>query len=300
MLGMGLILTLGSGLGWVASDGLRKRLANNVPAMYLAVWLAVGQLILLLLAAPILIAIGGLGGWSEWRVELSYWQYAVPTFLCTAIGHVLFLRALKVSDLGLTIPYLSFSPIFVLVFAIVFLQEWPTPIALVGLLIVAVGAFFLNPARTNGLTQKTESAGFKQGAVLMLSTAVFWSAAAAFDKAALAHSSFLTHLILLLASTVILLLLTQLVVKPLRTHQGASLSWSVLTVVCLTMLGALALQLGAYVYWDVAYVEAVKRSIGLIGSVVVGTAVFKEANLGKRLIAVVVMAAGTAFIILGG
>ena len=41
------------------------------------------------------------------------------------------------------------------------------------------------------------------------------------------------------------------------------------------MLGALALQLGAYVYWDVAYVEAVKRSIGLIGSVVVvGVACF--------------------------
>ena len=126
MFGMGLILALSSGFGWVASDALRKRLANNVPAMSLAVWLAVGQLALLLVAAPILIALGNLGGWSEWRVEFSYWQYALPTFLCTAIGHVLFLQALKVSDLGLTIPYLSFSPIFVLVFAIIFLQEYFT------------------------------------------------------------------------------------------------------------------------------------------------------------------------------
>ena len=300
MFGMGLILALSGGFGWVASDALRKRLANDVPAMSLAVWLAVGQLALLLVAAPILIALGNLGGWSEWRVEFSYWQYALPTFLCTAIGHVLFLQALKVSDLGLTIPYLSFSPIFVLVFAIVFLQEWPTPIALLGLLIVAVGAFFLNPARTNGDTSTVDRAGFQKGAVLMVCTAVCWSAAAAFDKAALAHSSFLTHLILLLASTVVLLLLTQLMFKRLRGHQQGSLSWFLLTLVCIAMVGALALQLAAYVYWDVAYVEAVKRSIGLVGAVIVGTAVFKEANLGKRLLAVVVMASGTALIILGG
>ena len=300
MFGMGLVLTCAASLGWVAADALRKRLASDIPAMQLAVWLSAGQLVILLLLTPVLLWQGELGGWSEWQLASAYWQYALPTFVCTSVGHVLFLRALRISDLGLTIPYLSFSPIFVMLFAILFLDEWPTTIALSGLLVVALGAFFLNPMRLRQDTQTSVNGGYKRGAAFMLGTAVFWSAAAAFDKAALQHASFLTHLVLLLGSTVVILGITQQFTVTNQASKVENTSAPALVMVCCTMLAALALQLAAYVYWDVAYVEAVKRALGLVGSVVAGTVFFKEGQPMQRLSSVVVMALGTALIILGG
>lgn len=294
----GLLLTLVCGLGWVISDALRKRLANDADPLSLAVWLAGGQLLLLIIVCPVLLWVGGLGTWSEWRLASSYWWYAVPTFMCTAVGHVFFLKSLRVSDLGLTIPYLSFSPIFVMVCAVLFLDEYPTFLALVGVCTVALGAFALNRPQSSSPGAQEMHSGARKGAVFMLITAVCWSAAAALDKGALNHSSALTHLVLLLLSTVMLLEFFRRVWPSDSVAKGAVVEWAPLILVCCVMTGALALQLTAYTYWDVAYVEAVKRAMGLLGSVLVGALMFHEKGGRKRLSAVVVMAIGTGLIIL--
>ena len=65
------------------------------------------------------------------------------------------------------------------------------------------------------------------------------------------------------------------------------------------MLLSLAVQFGAYAYWDVAYVEAIKRAIGLICSVMFGAFIFKESNAMSRLPAVIAMAIGSACVLLG-
>ena len=302
MFGMGMVFAFACSLGWVASDALRKRLSTQCLPMDLAVWLSAGQLLILMVLVPILLSIGGLGSWSTWHLASDYWYYALPTFIFTAIGHVLFLRALHVSELGLTIPYLSFSPIFVMLFAMMFLQEWPTSLALVGLLTVALGAFFLNPSRRGQGEGDKTSADFRDGALSMLATAICWSAAAAFDKAALKHASSLVHLLLLLVSTVLILGIARMLHH--REGDGSkpsqTMELSVVFIVCFTMLIALALQFAAYSYWDVAYVEAVKRAVGLVGSVVVGNLFFQEHQLKKRLVAVAVMAVGTTLILIGG
>lgn len=297
MLSTGILLTLVCGLCWVVSDALRKRLTSTADALSLAVWLAGGQLLLLLIVVPMLLWIGGLGTWSEWRLAPSYWLYALPTFICTAVGHVFFLKSLRISDLGLTIPYLSFSPIFVMVCAALFLQEYPTFLALVGVCVVALGAFVLNQPILSSDAGRRSNVGARKGALFMIITALCWSAAAAFDKGALRHSSALTHLVLLLVSTVLFLEIFRRWWSTDSRQSRDVIDLGPLIWVCCIMTGALGLQLTAYTYWDVAYVEAVKRAIGLVGSVLVGTLMFDEKGLRKRLLAVVVMSIGTGLII---
>ncbi|MGB0646564.1 MAG: EamA family transporter, partial [Bradymonadia bacterium] len=136
------------------------------------------------------------------------------------------------------------------------------------------------------------------GALLMLSTAVLWSAGAAFDKAALKHASPLTHLALLLGSSVLILhLVRTLFIR--EPKASFTVSWKPLFLVCATMLISIALQLAAYSHWEVAYIETIKRAIGLVGSVTLGALIFKERGFRRRLFSVCVMAIGTTILILG-
>ncbi len=298
MLSVGIGLAVASSLGWVTADVMRKQLATDLPPLVLAVRLALYQALLMLVAVPLILATPSLGVWSQWEIAPSYWLAALPTFLCTALGHITFLRAIQRSDLGLTIPYLSFSPIFVMAFATVFLQEMPTSMGLVGIIIVVLGAFLLNPSRGSDKAAKTQGSEDRLGAILMLITAMLWSAGAAFDKVALRHSSPLAHLTLLLVSSFCILAVTNLFVRQDK-EGGTDLSrWPAL-IACAVMLLSLGLQLAAYAYWDVAYVETIKRAIGLVGSVALGALIFKERGLRRRLAAVGVMTIGTTILILG-
>ena len=63
---------------------------------------------------------------------------------------------------------------------------------------------------------------------------------------------------------------------------------------------AMVFQLSAYHFIDVAYVETVKRAVGVIASVAIGTLYFGEGDPARRLLAAAVMAAGVAMVILSG
>lgn len=298
MLSVGIGLTVASSLGWVTADVMRKQLASNLPPLLLAVRLALYQALLMLIAVPVILSVPSLGVWSEWTLMPSYWLAALPTFLCTALGHITFLRSIQLSELGLTIPYLSFSPIFVMTFAAIFLEETPSTMGLIGIIIVVLGAFLLNPNQGSAIKSAGLSSNVRIGALLMLITAMLWSAGAAFDKVALRHSSPLAHLTLLLWISFFILATTNLFVGQ-REHTGTTLSQRPALIACAVMLISLGLQLAAYAHWDVAYVETVKRAIGLVGSVTLGALVFKERGLKRRLVAVGVMTFGTAVLILG-
>lgn len=293
---MGLFLTFICSIAWVASDAMRKHLSDRTPPFVLASRLAIGQALCLFIVIPVLFFAKPLDGWSEFEISDGYLLWALPSFLATAAGHLFFLGALKVSQLGLTIPFLSFSPLFVMLFAWLVLGETPSWQACVGLSVVTFGAYALNPSRTvKGKTD--EQSAFAKGAALMTLTAVSWSAAAAFDKAAMEYATPLTHLTcLLISSAVILGMLAKF--KSRSPETKTTHKW-VLPLVCLVMCCALALQLGAYHFWQVAYVETTKRALGLIGAVTVGYFVFKEGHIKQRLGAVSLMSLGVGLVILG-
>ncbi len=299
---IGFLLATVCSVGWSVADAMRKGLANQMQPLQLAVLLAGFQLLMGVCIAPILISFTELGGWSTIHIEAGYWPYALTTYAFTAAGHLYFFKALRASDLSLTIPFLSFSPVFVLGLGILLLNEWPATLALLGIVAITGGTFWLNRAskpKSSSVHTEDQAQSYKRGRFAMLVTAGCWSVAIVFDKAALAYTTPLTHLLGLLAATFILLSLfgrrdlATSVMAVTKTHGGR------LLLVALLMMAALGLQLAAYAYWNIAYVEAIKRAIGLLSSLALGVLFFKETDPLRRLPAVLVLAIGSTLVILG-
>ena len=133
----------------------------------------------------------------------------------------------------------------------------------------------------------------------MLVTAGCWSLAIVFDKAALAYTTPLTHLLGLLAATFILLGIFGRRTMARSVVSGIRRYWGRLLLVALLMMVSLGLQLAAYHYWNIAYVEAIKRAFGLMSSLALGVFFFNEQDPFRRLPAVLVLAIGSTLVILG-
>ena len=134
----------------------------------------------------------------------------------------------------------------------------------------------------------------------MLGVACLWSISVAFDKRALEYSSPMSH-------AAVLALTGWLILETFRRRRSSAsmvertrpvFGLLMGTTVVITL--ALLAQLWAYHYVNVAYVEAIKRSLGMVGSVLVGWWFFQESSVGRRIAAVGAMAAGVCLILLGG
>ena len=63
---------------------------------------------------------------------------------------------------------------------------------------------------------------------------------------------------------------------------------------------AMVLQLTSYAYIDVAYVETIKRAVGVCAAIMVGYLVFGEEDLWRRMLGALIMSVGVALILFAG
>lgn len=310
---LGILLGVASALMWAALDAMRKSISAEVSPSGLLVGLHLPQV-------PLLIGLLLLG-WSRggapedpWTVMLGAgpptgWfgaNYLVPAGISLAlalVSNVLFLRAVRLSPLSLTIPYLSFTPIFSALGALALYGESPTPWGWVGIAVVSVGAFLLNPGeREDGLLAPVKALWTERGSLYMLGVALCWSATAIYDRQASGLTSASWHALMLtlgiLACVVTYRVGRDRSLAPLgeelRHRTGFQFGAGAL------LLGAMVVQMTAYHILGVGYVETLKRAIGVVGAIVVGFVVFGETDLGQRLVAAAFIAVGVAILILGG
>jgi uncharacterized membrane protein len=57
---------------------------------------------------------------------------------------ILYVKAIKLSPLSLTIPFLAVSPVFIILIAFILLGEFPDRSGLLGILLIVIGAYLLN------------------------------------------------------------------------------------------------------------------------------------------------------------
>ena len=298
---LGVLLAFSCALVWVTADGLRKHITSQFDAVELGVCLHGLQVPFL----AVLLTVPWVLPNSEWSAtafslefQSGYWLPAIPTLLCNAVANVLFLRALQLSDLSLSIPYLSLTPVFAMLTGWLVVGEVPTTLGLTGVMIIGFGALVLNPGKSStGRFQPIQTLLDEKGSLAMLGVAALWSLAVAFDKAAVHQSSPLAHAMTLAVSGTIILEMWRR-----RTPSRAFIArirngWRLVAVTAAIITAGMLLQLAAYAYIEVAYVEAIKRSMGLVGSVAVGWLFFRERHLSQRLLGVSVMAVGVCFIL---
>jgi drug/metabolite transporter (DMT)-like permease len=215
---------------------------------------------------------------------------ALLSIVLNMVSVTLQVKALSISPLSVTVPFLAFTPLFMLATSAIVLREVPDAKGLTGILLVAVGAYTIHLDRIRGgLLEPFRAIARERGSILMLVVAFIWSWTAVYDKVAVLASSpaFYTSFFSL-AFGVLYAPFLAFGLRRARPGPGVLprlfLLGAIGAAMILSQLVAIQLTLASYVI-------AVKRS-GMILSVVLGHVLFKEEHLRARLAGAVFMTLG--------
>ncbi len=282
-------LALGSAFFLATGDFLTKRYFSDLP---------VGQLILTRLAgfAPVCLLVLILAPLPSLQPSF-YWAagLAIPAEV-TAL--FLYLRAIQISPLALTMPFMALTPLLVIGTGWLFLEELPNSAGLAGLVLVVVGAYVLNLHQIRrGWAAPLLAVGKERGSLLILVVSALYAYTLSLGKVALAASSpwFMASaypLILAAVFVVVLAARRQLGWDWLRRP------WPALGV-GLCMAAMLVCHYWSLTQTPAAYMIAVKR-LSIIMAVLYGGVFLKEARLRQHLLASGLMVAGAVVILLLG
>jgi drug/metabolite transporter (DMT)-like permease len=211
------------------------------------------------------------------------------------IALLLYMRAIKISPLSLTLPFLSLTPVFLIGTSYIILGERPDRSGFIGIVLVVIGAYLLNVHTiSKGFFEPFRAIAKEQGSVLMIIVAFIFSIGACIGKIAVQHSD---PLFFSVVYSFLLSFFFYLVIS-FRTKHFYSKVFSrpilflligiLITIMIITHLNAVNLV-------EVAYMVSVKRLSILFGAIY-GVVFFKETNIKERLLGATVMVSGIVMI----
>ncbi|MBI5065113.1 EamA family transporter [Candidatus Woesearchaeota archaeon] len=210
---------------------------------------------------------------------------------------IFYMKGLKYSDLSITTPMLTFSPLLLLMTSYLFLGEVPKLLGIAGVVLIFIGSYALNLKETsNGFLGPFKALLKEKGPRYMLCVAVIWSIAANFDKIGVLSSSplvwsFSVNFFSTLAFFPIVFFHSK---KNLKTFKD---NIARLAPIGFSLALAVLFQMYAFQIALVAYVISVKR-LSVVMGVLWGYLIFKEKNIKQRLVGVLIMLVGVILIAL--
>jgi len=208
------------------------------------------------------------------------------------VSTLLYIKAIEISPLSLTMPFLALTPFYLLATSFILLGEVPSLHGAAGVCLLGVGAYLLNvrSVREGGIFAPFRAVYKERGSLMMMAVAAIFAFTSDFSKLAILHSSALFFAVFYLAAfsllfTPIALFLSR---KSLRSLKG-KMSGHVFVGASLAVTSVT--QNLAMVLAQVSYVVAVKRT-SLLFSIVFGHYLFREKDARHRLIGGAVMVAG--------
>ena len=237
---------------------------------------------------------------SDFTIDSNYYYiYYIPLITLGLLAFYLFLKVLKNSEISLTIPLLSFTPLFSSLYAFFILNETLSHMNYIGILIIVLGSLLLY-SKTFSLKDIFASpiALYKNhNAKLMLLVALIWSLTPVLDKKCLQYTDVYLHGYFQSIGWIIIIpyffLNKKISLSNLTNRNTKHLIAGIAiigSVVSLTQLIALT-------YNMVPILESFKRSIGIILSLVFGYYFFKEKVNFKKTISVIIMVSGLYLLI---
>lgn len=232
-------------------------------------------------------------------LDQTFWYCFLISIPLNGIAFFLHIRAIQISPLSLTLPYLSFTPVFMFVTGFLLLNELPNVWGVAGVCVITLGSYILNinPATYTPL-EPLRALLKEKGSLLMLLVAVMYSLASVLGKKAILHSSVmfftLTFFLALNICTLVFVRISRIGnIKTLLSRPRFG------TIAGLLLFLHLFCHGWAISMTKAVYMISVKRMSILFG-VIFGGLFFSEKQLNYRLIGAGLMVAGAATISLKG
>ena len=215
-------------------------------------------------------------------------------------AYILALRAIKVSPLTLTLPFLAVTPALAIITSSIILKERLSAVGIAGILLVVIGGYVLNIETIHmGILGPIKAILKERGSRYMIVAASIFSVTSVLGKQAINHSSAMFFAAIYFP--IITVFLSPIIF--LRYKKGLiRFNFSKKTLYLFLLLGFIWVLAGvshclAISLTDAAYMIAVKRSALFFG-VIYGALVFKESNIKERLLGVSIMFLGIVLIVL--
>jgi drug/metabolite transporter (DMT)-like permease len=225
----------------------------------------------------------------------QFWVALLIGGSINAVTTILYIKAIKVSDLSLTVPLVALTPLFMLLTSPLIVGEYPKLFDYIGILLIVAGSYLLNiKEKSQGYLAPFKALLKEPGPKFMLIVAFLWSITSNFDKIGVQNSSPIFWLFSLFGTMSVLLL-------PILLHKTPNPSRKILNQ--LPMLAAMGFfnaigvlcQMQALTLTLVVQVIAIKRTSVLMG-VLFGHFIFKEKDIQQRLLGAGIMVLGVFFI----
>ena len=290
-----ILVMLVASLGWATFDAARKHLSDRIPPVALVVLLMLGQVPVFAIWLGFSVATHGAPA-----VHSDYLAPALLSIAINVVANLLFLRAVNLSPLSLTIPMLSFSPAFSALLAwLPPLHETLTRYQAAGAALVILGALTLNAAgvATDGPGGFIRRLRSERGVPIMLVVALLFSLSSAVDKVAQAASSPPLHALVQCLGVGLVLLVVLLRRGQLSQLRAVLDNQPAFAGAIAAGATALGFQMSAFVMSPVSTVETVKRAIGMTAAQVVGRIAFGEPLTARKWVAVGLMSLGCLLIL---
>ena len=120
----------------------------------------------------------------------QFWIALIVGGTLNVVAIIQLMRAIQGSDLSLTIPFITFTPIFLLLTSPILVGEFPSALAVFGILFIVMGAYTLQIQEVHrGYFAPFSAILNEKGPRRMLSVAFIYSLTANFDKIGVLNSS---------------------------------------------------------------------------------------------------------------
>ncbi len=242
---------------------------------------------------------GDLFGVAAWHLSpgLTYTVYLTIDVLLVSVANILYFLALQVSPLSLCVPFLAFTPIFLIPTGFIMLRELPPATKILGVVLVFAGSVLMH-RRLFAVSWLAPVKAIVQepGSRYMLLVALIFSVTNPLEKKLVLISDVYTQAFAFgIGLCVFFLLLTLFRRENFSSGIRGNVAW-------VSAAGAmdgisLLLQFASYHYIDVVISVSIKRA-GIVLAVFFGWLFFRERGIPDKVIASSVMLAGVLIIYL--
>jgi drug/metabolite transporter (DMT)-like permease len=303
---IGLLLAAAMSVTNVMTDVWRKRALEKRELFPVTFWTRVAVTVVfglvlltqILRGVPVQIRPGGL---LFGMVQLD----PVPTFLIYLVLDVslitivmwLYFRALQISPLSMCIPFLAFTPVFLIPSTYIILGQKPQPIKLLGVLLIVAGSLAMHRTLfAVGWLAPVRAVIEYKGSRYMLIVALIFSLTNPLDAKLVAMSDVFTEAF---AYGIGLCLSFWILTRMQKGDFAAGARGNVKYIALAGVFDAVSLlfQLASYTYIPVVITVSIKRA-GIVLSVFAGWLFFRERGITDKVIAATVMFCGVLILYL--
>jgi drug/metabolite transporter (DMT)-like permease len=285
-----ILLSILSAFLQATKDTLAKKLSLSINPYTLGLGISLGvflvNLPLLFLNQP---------NFSEFNLNHKFFLAFIITAFMFAISNVFMNKAFQISDLSLVVPVVNFTPLFTLLLQFLIFRTFPNSTALLGILIIVFGSYFLKlDLNKLNFFAPIKSLFFDKGAQFMLIVSFVWALDNILSKIGTSQSDPVFWTIATRFATILILL--PITIK-MDSNWLKSLKKSWISILIMGSIVGISVTINNYLLakFDPSVVTSLLR-IATLFSVFYGILVFQEKKIALRIIGVVIMILGVVLI----